>query len=361
MKQGICQVRRLLSCLTVVVLLTGCTSGTIAPSTPAAASVAPSASSTPSPAAPTATPEASPSPAVAETSDATYGATGALTEPELLDVYAPTTPGPWPVVVMFHGDPGGVSKGSYAAQARHVAQQGFVVFVPDWGALVGGSSVSVPTPAQFQAYSLEGACAVAFARKHATDYGGDPNSLILFGHSAGANLAGSIAFTRPTPTTGCPAGASLGPIHALVTWDGDWTLTDPSWDAPLAADPSSWETTTPITHITSDKTLKVVVLMSDVVGPYRRDLSDPTTLDGFFDVRDPSGTFRRQLQANGMLNDKSYDIKEIQQLFYSLLKTQGNPVTLTALPGASHGSFGAAMGDKAMSVFVAAFEEAAGD
>ncbi|MGZ4612515.1 MAG: hypothetical protein ACXV1K_04985 [Kineosporiaceae bacterium] len=354
--------RRLLAGLAVSILVAGCAGGasptlTAAPSTPT--SLPPSAAiATPTP---TGTPAASPSSAVTEVTDITYGATGALTAPEQLDVYAPAKSGTRPVVVMFHGwGPGLVSKADYRAQATRVAAQGFVVFVANWGGLVGGTPAGVPTPSQYHAYASEGACAVAFARRHAAEYGGDPNSLILFGHSGGANLAGGIAFTRPSPTPGCPGGATLGPTHALVTWDGDWTLTDPSWDEPLAADPSSWDTTTPITHIASDRTLKVVMLMSDIVGGYARDLSDPTVAESFFKARGPSGVLRRQLEASGALADKTYDIKEIQQLFYTLLTAQGNPVTLTALPGASHDSFGVAMGDQAMSVFVAAFEKAAG-
>jgi acetyl esterase/lipase len=291
---------------------------------------------------------------VTVTRDVTYGATGASTEPNKLDVYAPTKLGPWPVVVMFHG--GGVSKSSYGAQASHVAADGSVVFVPNWAPAGPG----VPTPAQFKAYESEGACAVAFARSHAAEYGGDTNTLILFGHSAGANLAGGIAFTRPSPTPGCPGGASLGPIHALVTWDGDWSMTDPSWDATLRADSASWTTFTPVTHIASDRTLKVVMLTSGVVGGYARNLSDQAAADAFFGLRDPSGLLHQQVEAIGALDDGSFDIQEIQQLLFTLLEAQGNPVTLTELPGTSHDSFGGAMNDEAMAVFVAAFKAAAG-
>lgn len=346
-------VRRLLTGAAAVSLLAACSAGA------APTSLVPSVSGA------SHSPVASESqiPAVAETHDITYAATGPLMAPEQLDVYAPTRPGgPWPVVAIFHGwGLGAVLKSDYAEQASQVAAAGFVVFVANWGpASSAAAPDGVPTPAQFATYASEGACAVAFARNHATEYGGDPGSMILFGHSGGADLAAAIAFTHPAPTKGCPGGTSVGPIHALVTWDGDWTLTDPGWDKPLAADPSTWDALTPFSSIASDRSLKVVVLASGIVGQYARNLSDSTALDAFFTVRGPRGVLRQQLQAIGALDDKTYDMQEIQRLFYTLLKEQGNPVTLTLLPGASHDSMGKRMQDEAMSVFVAAFNAAAG-
>lgn len=219
----------------------------------------------------------------------------------------------------------------------------------------------MPKPAEFAAYGSVGACAVAFARAHATEYGGDPQTLILFGHSAGAQIAGNIAFTDPVPTAGCPGGTSRGPLHALVAWDGDWGMIDPSWEGVLENNPSSWEIFTPITHIDSDTSLKVVLLASGVVGSYKRDLSDPAAAESFFELRGPGDFLRQQLENIGALDDGIVDIQEDQQLLYSVLEEQGNPVTLTELPGASHDSFGIAMYDEALAVFVAAFVAVAGD
>jgi acetyl esterase/lipase len=334
--------------MAVVLVLAACSSGAAVSNT-SQASAPGSGSPETSPPSPNA------SPAVAETDDITYGPTGGQNEPNRLDVYAPTKDGPWPVVVMFHGG-GLVSKDSYVAQASAVAAQGFVVFVPTWAP----RGTVVPTPAQFKAYASEGACAVAFARSHAAEYGGDPSTLILFGHSAGANLVGRIAFTRPAPTPGCSGGTSLGRIQALVVWDGDWTLTDPSWEDELQADRSaSWNIYTPIAHLKSDRTVRVVLLASGSVGPYERDLSDRKERDAFFSLRDPSGALQRQLVSIGALDDNAYDIQETQQLFYSRLKAQGNRVSLTELPGTGHDDFGSAMREEGMSVFVSAFKEAA--
>ena len=119
-----------------------------------------------------------------------------------------------------------------------------VVFAPTWDAelpTVGGDNA---------AYQSQAACAVAFARTHAAEYGGDPETMIVFGHSAGAHPAAKVAFARPEPTAGCLGGDSLGAIDALVTWEGNWLLsaTDPSfmdWDGLVATDPGIMASATP--------------------------------------------------------------------------------------------------------------------
>ena len=82
----------------------------------------------------------------------------------------------------------------------------------------------MPTYDEALAINSQAACAVEFARAHAPEYGGDPATMIVFGHSVGANTAAMIAFARPEPTAGCLGGTTLGAIDALVTWEGDWVL-----------------------------------------------------------------------------------------------------------------------------------------
>ena len=87
-------------------------------------------------------------------------------------------------------------------------------------------SADAPTYDELLAIQSQAACAVEFARAHAAEYGGDPATMIVFGHSAGANAAAMVAFARPEPTAGCLGGTTLGAIDALVTWEGDWLLSD---------------------------------------------------------------------------------------------------------------------------------------
>ena len=72
-------------------------------------------------------------------------------------------------------------------------------------------------------------------------------------------------------------------------------------------------------------------------------------------MRDPSGDLRRQLEANRALADGKLDLAEVQQLLYSVLEAQGNPVSLDVMPDSSHAYLRGAGWD----VFLAAFPKAA--
>ena len=169
-----------------------------------------------------------------------------------------------------------------------------------------------------------------------------------------------VAFARPEPTAGCLGGTSLGAIDALVTWEGNWLLsvTTPrvDWDGLLAADPTIMDDITPWTHLAEHKDLRVVMLVSDKPGDFfEREVGDPWAADSWLAVRDPSGDLRRQLEANGAFADGTLDFVEVQQLLFSVLQAQGNPVSLDVMPGSRHDY----LGSEGWQVFLAAFPKAA--
>jgi len=295
-------------------------------------------------------------PTVKKTADIAYEASNPALTPGVLDVYAPANAGPWPVVVMF---PAG-DKSELGVYARRVADLGFVVFVPTWGLGPGGGVGPLTNDGLLAAMS-QGACAVEFARAHAAEYGGDPATMVVFGHSAGAHPAAMAAFARPEPTAGCLGGPTLGAIDAMVTWDGNWLLSInvPDWDSALAADPRVMDAITPWTYLAAHKDQKVVILVSELrsedPGPPEREVGDPWAADSWLAVRDPSGDLRRQLEANGAFADGTIGYADSQQLLYSVLKAQGNPVTLDVLPGSTH----ITLSDAGWKVFLAAFPRAA--
>ena len=225
----------------------------------------------------------------------------------------------------------------------------------------------MPTYDGLLAVQSQAACAVEFARAHAAEYGGDPTTMIVFGHSGGAHAAAMATFNRPAPTAGCLGGATLGPIDALVTWEGNWVLAinGPDWNGAIAADPRVVDAGTPWPYLAEHKDQKVVMLVSEdpnaslkIEFPgfeVERPVGDPWAADSWLAVRDPSGDLRRQLEANGALADGTIGFADSQQLLYSVLKAQGNPVTLDVMPDSSHAWLRGAGWD----VFLAAFRKAA--
>lgn len=103
-----------------------------------------------------------------------------------LDVYRPVgaTTGPVPVVIFFYG---GNWKQGHRAQYRFIghrlAQQGVLAIVADYRTFPRTT---------FPGFVEDGARAVAWARAHAADHGGDPQRLFVAGHSAGAHIAALI-------------------------------------------------------------------------------------------------------------------------------------------------------------------------
>jgi acetyl esterase/lipase len=94
---------------------------------------------------------------------------------------APTAASPAPVIVFFYG--GGWNSGArapYRFVAESLAAAGFVVAIPDYRL--------VPA-AHFPDFVDDGAAAVAWVRAHAAALGGDPQRIVLAGHSAGAYIA----------------------------------------------------------------------------------------------------------------------------------------------------------------------------
>lgn len=99
-----------------------------------------------------------------------------------LDVYRPETrPTRAPVIVFFYG--GGWSsgaKGDYTFAGDAFAAQGFVTFVPDY---------RIYPEVRFPDFVEDAASALRWVQANAARYGGDPNRIVLVGHSAGAHIA----------------------------------------------------------------------------------------------------------------------------------------------------------------------------
>lgn len=103
----------------------------------------------------------------------------------LLDVYAPRDAKHRPVVVFWHG---GLwvegSREDYRFVGAALARAGYVAVLPDYRLYPAVS---------FPGFVEDGASAVRWAHEHIAEFGGDPETIFVMGHSAGAHIASLVA------------------------------------------------------------------------------------------------------------------------------------------------------------------------
>jgi acetyl esterase/lipase len=110
-----------------------------------------------------------------------------------VDVYAPAVRQdadgrrvrPWPVILFLYG--GSWQSGTragYGFVGRALAARGFVVAIPDYRLM---------PEVRFPGFLEDNAAAFRWLRAHAAGFGGDPDRVVLVGHSAGAYDAAMLA------------------------------------------------------------------------------------------------------------------------------------------------------------------------
>lgn len=163
-----------------------------------------------------------------------------------LDVYAPRQvqgQASLPVAVFFYGgswDTGRRQDYGWVGQA--LASRGFVAVLPDYG---------LYPEVRYPGFLEDCARSVRWAQDHAAEFGGDPNRIVLTGHSAGAYNAAMVALDRRYLSA---AGVDPKHIKALAGLSGPYDflpLTDPIAERTFgeAADLSA---TQPTSFVTAD-------------------------------------------------------------------------------------------------------------
>jgi arylformamidase len=131
-------------------------------------------------------------------------------ERQMLDVYAPAKGKDLPVVVWIHG--GGWRRGDKADV--HNKPQAFA----DKGLVLVSINYRFVPSVTVNQIAGDVAKAIRWTHDHARDHGGDPNAIIVMGHSAGAQLAALVC----TDDRYLKAeGLSLSNIKGCVPVDGD--------------------------------------------------------------------------------------------------------------------------------------------
>jgi acetyl esterase/lipase len=113
-----------------------------------------------------------------------------------LDVIAPEDGDALPTIVLLPGGPGAfVDRRYLEALAAGLAQRGAVVFLATYRSEATGDTTD--------AGLSDVRCAIRVARSRTGEFGGDPDRLVLAGHSFGSSLALETAANAEAETSGC--------------------------------------------------------------------------------------------------------------------------------------------------------------
>lgn len=160
-----------------------------------------------------------------------------------IDVHAPRGANGAPAVVFFYGGSWETGdRGMYRFLGAALAAAGVVCMIPDY---------RVWPAAGFPGFMQDGARAVAWARAHAAEHGGDPRRLFLMGHSAGAQIATLLALDAGfLPSLGVRPGRDLRGVIGLAGPYDFLPLRDPTLQAIFGAE-RDWPASQPINHVTA--------------------------------------------------------------------------------------------------------------
>jgi hypothetical protein len=278
----------------------------------------------------------------------------------LLDVYAPTEGGPWPVVVIFHEGGGLIEdKEQWDLLAPLVAEQGAVVVTPTYGLEQADDLLNVDLGPQYlEIIGAERACAMAFVTEMAEDFGGSPDDVIAFGASGGATVAGETVWDENEADEGCVSQAEPAVPHTLALDEGDLMLSV-TFDPLLASGEVDFDEATVWDDLARSEETDVHLLLGSEVNPIPRiSVGDPfddeecgreiepgTGLDlpgdgecVWWELRDPDGAFREDAQRLGLFDDGWFHVSEQTLLLADRLEAIGQDPTITTIEGLSHGT-----------------------
>lgn len=161
-----------------------------------------------------------------------------------LDLHRARGAEPAPVAVFLHG--GRWREGrreDYRFVGAALAARGILVLVPDYRRF---------PEVRFPAFVEDAARAVAWAREHAAAHGGDPDRIVLVGHSAGAHIAALLATdARYLARHGLQPRDLRGVVGIAGPYDF-LPLTDPGLRA-VFGDESGWQASQPVHFVDGDE------------------------------------------------------------------------------------------------------------
>ncbi|OOG43556.1 alpha/beta hydrolase [Rhodanobacter sp. C05] len=197
-----------------------------------------------------------------------------------LDVYAPHATRHAPVVVFFYGGSWKSGKRQWYRWIGEVlARHGVVAVIPDYRKY---------PQARLDDFMRDAADAVAWTHAHAADFGGDPDTLFVMGHSAGAHLAALLATDAHWLNAVGMRPAQLSGFIGLAGPYDFLPLTNPDFIDMFGHDRQSQERSQPVFFVDGDEppTLLLQGESDHIVDPRNarslakllRDKGEPVTL-----------------------------------------------------------------------------------
>ena len=178
---------------------------------------------------------------------------------QVLDVYQPTSARHAPVVIFVHG-------GAYVAGDKDVGEHygNVATWFARRGLLGINANYRLAPAAPWPAGAQDVGGMVAWAKRNAARFGGDPAHIILVGHSSGAtHVAGYIFDTALQPTAGAGvAGAVLISGRYRVVYDP----ADPyggNMRTYFGDDPAQYTNRSAITHIRDGAPVPVFLVIAE--------------------------------------------------------------------------------------------------
>lgn len=162
-----------------------------------------------------------------------------------LDVYAPHAARHAPVVVFFYGGSWKSGKRQwYRWIGKVLARHGVLAVIPDYRKY---------PQARLDGFMHDAADAVAWTHAHAADFGGDPDTLFVMGHSAGAHIAALLATdARWLNAVGMRPAQLSGFIGLAGPYDF-LPLTNPDFIDMFGRDRQSQERSQPVFFVDGDE------------------------------------------------------------------------------------------------------------
>lgn len=245
----------------------------------------------------------------------------------LLNVYLPDGPGPFPVVLLFHGTD--VSKDYFAGTLTtdDLIANGYAAVSADY---------RVPTPADPFGAINDAACALAWIYASGDTYPFDTRHVIVLGHSRGAAMAALLGVRDDlTPLLdGCAYTLpSANPVTAVVTYGGNYASQEVSF-----TDPMFMEALRRMAGM-SDEQMQALLAALAAVPPadWRSSPQLPEAVRqfaAFLPLAWLDGSEPPFLVVHGEIDEFAPAAEA--RVFAQALEAVGVPVTLAVLPGQYH-------------------------